>query len=117
MLAIARGLMAAPKLLLLDEPSLGLAPLVVDRIGEVIQEINRQGTTVLLVEQNASMALRVATHGIVLTVGEVTLAGNAAELAADTELQELYLGGRADGRADVAAAPLAARRPPARWVP
>jgi branched-chain amino acid transport system ATP-binding protein len=117
MLAIARGLMAAPRLLLLDEPSLGLAPLVVDRIGDVIQDINRQGTTVLVVEQNASMALRVATHGIVLTVGEVTLAGNADELAADTELQELYLGGRADGRAEVAASPLAARRPPARWVP
>jgi branched-chain amino acid transport system ATP-binding protein len=115
MLAIARGLMAGPKLLLLDEPSLGLAPLVVDRIGDVILEINRQGTTVLLVEQNASMALRVATQGIVLTVGEVTLAGDAEELAADTELQELYLGGGTTGRAEVAAAPLAARRPPARW--
>jgi branched-chain amino acid transport system ATP-binding protein len=69
MLAIARGLMATPKVLLLDEPSLGLAPLVVDRIGEVIHEINGEGTTVLLVEQNAAMALRVATHGIVLTVG------------------------------------------------
>jgi branched-chain amino acid transport system ATP-binding protein len=117
MLAIARGLMAAPKVLLLDEPSLGLAPLVVDRIGGVIHEINQQGTTVLLVEQNAAMALQVATHGIVLTVGEVTLAGPAPALAADTELRELYLGGNQDGRADVAAAPLAARRPPARWQP
>ncbi|HEV8295665.1 MAG TPA: ABC transporter ATP-binding protein [Acidimicrobiales bacterium] len=117
MLAIARGLMATPKVLLLDEPSLGLAPLVVDRIGEVIHEINGQGTTVLLVEQNAAMALRVATHGIVLTVGEVTLAGPAEAVAADTELQELYLGGNHDGRAEVAAAPLAARRPPARWQP
>jgi branched-chain amino acid transport system ATP-binding protein len=117
MLAIARGLMAAPKVLLLDEPSLGLAPLVVDRIGGVIREINQQGTTVLLVEQNAAMALQVATHGIVLTVGEVTLAGPAPALAADTELRELYLGGNQDGRADVAAAPLAARRPPARWQP
>jgi branched-chain amino acid transport system ATP-binding protein len=115
MLAIARGLMAAPKVLLLDEPSLGLAPLVVDRIGEVIHEINEQGTTVLLVEQNAAMALRVATYGIVLTVGEVTLAGPASALAADSGLQELYLGGPLDGRADVAAAPLATRRPPSRW--
>jgi len=92
MLAIGRGLMAGPKLLLLDEPSLGLAPRVIGQIGEVIQEINRQGTSVLLVEQNATMALRVADVAVVLEVGTVSLSGSAQELASTDEVQHLYLG-------------------------
>lgn len=79
MLAIGRALMASPKLLLLDEPSLGLAPRIIGQIGEVISEINRQGTSVLLVEQNATMALGVADLAYVLDVGEVSLSGNASE--------------------------------------
>ncbi len=92
MLAIGRALMASPKLLLLDEPSLGLAPRIIGQIGEVIAEINRQGTSVLLVEQNATMALGVADLAYVLDVGEVSLSGNARELAATDEVQRLYLG-------------------------
>jgi branched-chain amino acid transport system ATP-binding protein len=95
MLAIGRALMAAPRLLLLDEPSLGLAPQIVAHIGRVIRTINEAGTAVLLVEQNAAMALHVATHAVVLTVGEVTLRGTAAELARDERIRELYLGGAA----------------------
>ena len=97
MLAIGRALMASPRMLLLDEPSLGLAPQVVDQIGGVVRTINDQGTAVLLVEQNATMALRVATHAVVLTVGEVSLRGAAAQLAADERIRELYLGGGAAG--------------------
>ena len=78
MLAMGRALMASPKLLLLDEPSLGLAPLLVDQIGEIVTEINRQGTAVLLIEQNAVMGLRVADAASVLEVGRVTAAGSAA---------------------------------------
>ncbi|MDX6199726.1 MAG: branched-chain amino acid transport system ATP-binding protein [Actinomycetota bacterium] len=96
MLAIGRALMANPRLLLLDEPSLGLAPRVIGQIGEVIQEINRQGTSVLLVEQNATMALAVADLAYVLDVGEVSLSGAAAELAASDDVQKLYLGHGAD---------------------
>jgi branched-chain amino acid transport system ATP-binding protein len=92
MLAIGRALMASPTLLLLDEPSLGLAPRVIGQIGEVIAEINRQGTSVLLVEQNATMALRVADVAYVLDVGRVSLSGAADELAASDEVQRLYLG-------------------------
>jgi branched-chain amino acid transport system ATP-binding protein len=92
MLAIGRALMAAPRLLLLDEPSLGLAPKVVGQIGQVIREINSTGTTVMVVEQNAAMALSVATHGVVLTTGQVSLSGPAAELAADDTVRDLYLG-------------------------
>jgi branched-chain amino acid transport system ATP-binding protein len=92
MLAIGRALMASPKLLLLDEPSLGLAPRIIGQIGEVIAEINRQGTSVLLVEQNATMALGVADLAYVLDVGEVSLSGSAAELARTDEVQRLYLG-------------------------
>jgi branched-chain amino acid transport system ATP-binding protein len=92
MLAIGRGLMAGPTLLLLDEPSLGLAPRVIGQIGEVIREINRQGTAVLLVEQNAAMALGVADQAFVLDVGRVSLAGPAAELAQTDAVQRLYLG-------------------------
>jgi len=92
MLAIGRALMATPRLLLLDEPSLGLAPKVVGQIGRVISEINARGTTVMVVEQNAAMALSVASHAFVLTTGEVSLSGSAAALAADEAVRDLYLG-------------------------
>jgi ABC-type branched-subunit amino acid transport system ATPase component len=93
MLAIGRALMSAPRLLLLDEPSLGLAPLIVGRIGEVIKEINSRGTTVVVVEQNAAMALSVATHAYVLTTGEVSLSGPAEAMVANDTVRDLYLGG------------------------
>jgi branched-chain amino acid transport system ATP-binding protein len=96
MLAIGRALMASPQLLLLDEPSLGLAPRIIGQIGEVIAEINRQGTSVLLVEQNATMALGVADLAYVLDVGEVSLSGSAQELARTDEVQRLYLGHDSD---------------------
>ena len=92
MLAIGRALMSEPKLLLLDEPSLGLAPQVVERITEIVQQINRDGTAVVLVEQNAAMALGVADRAYVLEVGRVTLEGAAAELAASDEVRARYLG-------------------------
>jgi branched-chain amino acid transport system ATP-binding protein len=100
MLAIGRALMASPKLLLLDEPSLGLAPRIIGQIGEVVAEINRQGTSVLLVEQNATMALGVANRAYVLDVGEVSLSGSARELAATDEVQRLYLGHDSDQSAE-----------------
>ncbi|HVH31437.1 MAG TPA: ATP-binding cassette domain-containing protein, partial [bacterium] len=93
MLAMGRALMSQPKVLLLDEPSMGLAPILVGQIFETITSINKQGTTVLLVEQNAFMALQVAHRGYVLQTGEIALAGNAAELQADKEVQRAYLGG------------------------
>lgn len=96
MLAIGRALMAAPRLLLLDEPSLGLAPQMVDRIAEVIREINAQGTAVLLVEQNAGMALSLADHAHVLEVGGTRLSGPAAELARTDAVRRLYLGETAE---------------------
>ncbi|WP_101257000.1 ABC transporter ATP-binding protein [Streptomyces barkulensis] len=92
MLAMGRALMARPRLLLLDEPSLGLAPLMADRIAETVREINAQGTSVLLVEQNAAIALRLASSAVVLEVGEVVLAGDADELAASDEVRRRYLG-------------------------
>ncbi|MEU0398890.1 ABC transporter ATP-binding protein [Streptomyces sp. NPDC006197] len=92
MLAVGRALMASPKLLLLDEPSLGLAPLMAARIADTIREINAQGTAVLLVEQNAALALRLADRAYVLEVGEVSLSGPAAELAASDEVRRRYLG-------------------------
>jgi len=110
MLAIGRGLMAGPKLLLLDEPSLGLAPQMIARIGEVVREINRQGTSVLLVEQNATMALAVADSAFVLDVGRVSLRGPAAELSRTDAVQRLYLGHGGD---DAGAATGAGRRPAA----
>jgi branched-chain amino acid transport system ATP-binding protein len=93
MLAIGRALMAQPRLLLLDEPSLGLAPLLVQQIFSIIQEINAQGTTVVLVEQNARQALRVAQRAYVLETGAVTLSGEASELARDERVRRAYLGG------------------------
>ncbi|MFJ8810961.1 ABC transporter ATP-binding protein [Streptomyces sp. NPDC102490] len=97
MLAIGRALMAAPRLLLLDEPSLGLAPMMVDRIAEVVREINTQGTAVLLVEQNAGMALSLAGQAHVLEVGEIRLSGAAADLARTDAVRRLYLGETTDG--------------------
>ena len=92
MLAIGRALMAGPRLLLLDEPSMGLAPNLVEAIFDTIREINRQGTTVLLVEQNALMALKLAARGYVLETGNVVLAGLAAELRQNPDVQKAYLG-------------------------
>ena len=92
MLAVGRALMSRPKLLLLDEPSLGLAPLVVQDIFKIIQEINRQGVTVLLVEQNANMALKIADLAYVLETGTITMSGTGAELLADSLVKEAYLG-------------------------
>jgi branched-chain amino acid transport system ATP-binding protein len=92
MLAIGRALMASPKLLMLDEPSLGLAPLLVKAIFETIQEINAQGVTVLLVEQNARAALRLANYGYVLETGTITLEGPADELLHDQRVRRAYLG-------------------------
>ncbi len=92
MLAVGRAMMSQPKLLLLDEPSLGLAPLIVKKIFEVVQTLNQQGTTILLVEQNARMALKIANRGYVLETGEVTMTGPAAELLADPRVQSAYLG-------------------------
>jgi ABC-type branched-subunit amino acid transport system ATPase component len=91
MLAIGRALMSSPRLLLLDEPSLGLAPQIVGQIGDVVTEINRQGTSIILVEQNASMALHIARSAYVLELGRVSLSGPAAELAASDEVVRLYL--------------------------
>ncbi len=95
MVAIARGLMSRPKLLLLDEPSLGLAPLIVQQVFKVIAEIRRQGTTVLLVEQNANMALGIADRGYVLEAGKLVVAGKPADLRDNEEVRAAYLGGRA----------------------
>jgi len=92
MLAIGRALMARPKLLMLDEPSLGLAPVLVQRIYETIGEINRSGVTILLVEQNANYALEAASSGYVLETGRVVLANDSASLRNDPEVQKAYLG-------------------------
>jgi branched-chain amino acid transport system ATP-binding protein len=92
MLAIGRALMAAPKLLLLDEPSLGLAPLIVEQITQIIADINAQGVSVLLVEQNAQMALGIANHGYVMETGKVVKDGPGPELLADKDIKEFYLG-------------------------
>ncbi len=92
MLAMGRGLMARPKLLLLDEPSMGLSPIMVDKIFEVVADIHRRGTTVLLVEQNASRALGLANRGYVLDSGEVTMSGDAKALLNDPKVRAAYLG-------------------------
>jgi branched-chain amino acid transport system ATP-binding protein len=93
MLAIGRALMAQPKLLLLDEPSMGLAPILVERIYETVVEINKQGTTILLVEQNANFALEVSKRGYVLETGQVSLADDAPALRENEEVKKAYLGG------------------------
>lgn len=93
MLAMGRALMSHPKLLLLDEPSMGLAPILVKQIFSIIQEINKTGTTVLLVEQNAHMALSIADRAYVLETGKIVLSGKADELASSKEVQKAYLGG------------------------
>lgn len=97
MLAIGRALMARPKLLLLDEPSMGLAPLVVADIFKVIQEINRDGTTILLVEQNVRQALKIAHYAYVMETGRIVLHGEANTVANDPKVLEAYLGGRKVG--------------------
>jgi branched-chain amino acid transport system ATP-binding protein len=92
MVAIGRGLMAGPRILMLDEPSLGLAPLLVEEMFRVVEEINRQGVTVLLVEQNTEHALRIASRGFVLESGRVVLSGTGAELLENQRVREAYLG-------------------------
>jgi branched-chain amino acid transport system ATP-binding protein len=92
MLAIGRALMGRPKLLLLDEPSMGLAPVLVERIFQTIQEINQQGTTILLVEQNANVALEIATRGYVLETGSIVNSATAEKLREDPKVREAYLG-------------------------
>ena len=92
MVAIARGLMLSPKLLMMDEPSLGLAPLVVRDIFSIIQEINKQGVTILLIEQNANMALKIADIGYVLETGRITLTGSGEELLTNDAVRAAYLG-------------------------
>ena len=92
MLAIARALMSRPQLIMMDEPSLGLAPIVVQEVFDIIREINNRGTTILLVEQNANMALKAADKGYVMETGRITLSGTGAELAANEQVREAYLG-------------------------
>ena len=92
MLAIGRALMARPRVLLMDEPSMGLAPILVEQIFEAIKDINKQGTTILLVEQNAFMALNIADRGYVLQTGAIVLRGGAAELQANEDVKRAYLG-------------------------
>ena len=92
MLAVGRALMSRPKLLMLDEPSLGLAPLVVQGIFDIIRTVNQQGVTVLLIEQNANMALKIADYAYVLETGNITKSGTGAELLADDSIKEAYLG-------------------------
>ncbi|MGL6111579.1 MAG: ABC transporter ATP-binding protein, partial [Rubrivivax sp.] len=92
MLAMGRGLMARPKVLLLDEPSMGLSPIMVDKIFEVVADIHQRGTTILLVEQNASRALQLADRGYVMESGEVTMSGDAKQLLNDPKVRAAYLG-------------------------
>jgi branched-chain amino acid transport system ATP-binding protein len=101
MLAIGRALMAEPRVLLLDEPSLGLAPLIVQRIRDLIVQINEEGTSVLLVEQNANMALSIADHGYILETGKVVMDKPAAVLREDEDVREFYLGLRDEGAASM----------------
>lgn len=93
MLAIGRGLMSHPRLLLLDEPSMGLAPVLVEQIFDIIRDINQRGTSILLVEQNAQMALSISDRGYVLETGNNALDGNAHDLLHDPKVMEAYLGG------------------------
>ena len=93
MLAIGRALMSHPRLLMLDEPSMGLAPILVEQIFDIIRQLHEEGTTILLVEQNAQMALSVADRAYVMETGKITLSGTGAELAASDEVKKAYLGG------------------------
>ena len=97
MLAIGRALMSDPSYLLLDEPSLGLAPKLVDEVAELIQEINSQGVTVLLVEQNANMALNISDHGYIMETGNVVMDNKSNMLLNDEDVREFYLGLNAEG--------------------
>ena len=92
MLAVGRGLMARPKVLMMDEPSLGLAPIIVQGIFDIIREINRQGVTILLIEQNANMALKIADYAYVVETGRITMTGTGAELLENEAVKEAYLG-------------------------
>ncbi len=92
MLAIARGLMAEPKLLLMDEPSMGIAPLIIKDITDIIKSLNDEGTTILLVEQNAKMALSSAQYGYVLDIGKIILEGSCSDLKKDERVVKAYLG-------------------------
>lgn len=93
MLAVGRALMSSPKLVMLDEPSLGLAPLLVKEVFEIIETINQQGKTVLLVEQNAFASLKISHYAYVLEVGQIVLEGTGQDLLKDKRVQEAYLGG------------------------
>ena len=97
MLAIGRALMADPKLIILDEPSLGLAPKLVQQMRDIIVDINRQGTSVLLIEQNANMALSIADYGYIMETGKVVMDGEPAKLLKDEDVREFYLGLRTEG--------------------
>lgn len=92
MLAIARALMSRPKLIMMDEPSLGLAPIIVQDVFSIIRQINQQGVTILLVEQNANMALHTADRGYVMETGKITMSGTGNELAENDEIKAAYLG-------------------------
>ena len=92
MLAIARGLMSNPKLLMLDEPSLGLAPIIVEEIFEMIEKVRDNGTTVLLIEQNASLALQISDYAYALDLGRISLSGTGKELLESEEVKKIYLG-------------------------
>ena len=93
MLAMGRALMSKPRLLMLDEPSMGLAPILVEEIFDIIKELNKAGTTILLVEQNARMALSIADRGYCLSTGRISLSGSGAELLANDDVRKAYLGG------------------------
>ncbi|HWK23809.1 MAG TPA: ABC transporter ATP-binding protein [Ureibacillus sp.] len=101
MLAIARALLSKPKLLLLDEPSMGLAPLIVAEIFNIIKEIKDSGTTVLLVEQNAKQALKIADYGYVMETGKIIIEGNASDLIVDSRIVEAYLGRKSTGEKEL----------------
>ena len=93
MLAMGRALMSKPKLMMLDEPSMGLAPILVQQIFDIVKELNKAGTTILLVEQNAEMALEIADRAYVLETGKIKLSGTGKELAQSDEIKKAYLGG------------------------
>jgi branched-chain amino acid transport system ATP-binding protein len=114
MLAIARALLVSPSLLIFDEPSLGLAPRVVGEVAEVIREVRAQGKSILLIEQNAALALELADYGYVLENGKIVLDGDPSDLAEDPDFQEFYLGIGAEGRRSYADVKLYRRRK--RWL-